>query len=209
MRYTGRGDKTPIGRCTRREQARGVLGELLRCAASGWDSEELHVTVGEGRIHEPLTVGRPSSTPRRSASHTRSACARALRRWPLPREHVARRRGPPPRRRRRSPVTTPPTSALRIGLGNGSRPCFTAFPVDVSIVTIYGYDTSPAPPFSSDVNTSRVPSRDQSGEPASRPKSVSRISEVSCAGAPTRRNQMSSVLPGASYHGTGVLGRCE
>src|SRR5207247_9834488 len=73
----------------------------------------------------------------------------------------------------------------------------------------YGYDTPAAPPLSHDTKRSRVPSRDQSGGPASQPKSVSLISEGSRAGAPTRRTQMSSELPGARYDATGVFAWCE
>src|SRR2546427_344799 len=84
-----------------------------------------------------------------------------------------------------------------------------ARPVAVSIVTTKGYDAPAWPPFSHDTKRSRVPSRDQSGGPASQPKSVSLISEGSRAGAPTWRSQMSSELPGARYDGTGVFARCE
>src|SRR5204863_9468972 len=79
---------------------------------------------------------------------------------------------------------------LWICVGSGRRPCPTARPVAVSIVTTYGYDTPAAPPLSHDTKRSRVPSRDQSDGPAPQPTAVSLLSEGARPRPPTRRGQM-------------------
>src|SRR3989442_14042242 len=66
-------------------------------------------------------------------------------------------------------------TALWICVGSGRRPCPTARPVSVPIVTTEGYDTPAWPPFSPDTQRSHVPSRDQSVSPASPPQAASLI----------------------------------
>src|SRR2546428_10802566 len=74
---------------------------------------------------------------------------------------------------------------LWICVGSGRRPCPTARPVAVSIVTTGGYDTPAWPPLSHDTKRSRVASRDQSGRPAPPPQAGGLVSAGSRARAPT------------------------
>ena len=76
------------------------------------------------------------------------------------------------------------------------------------MVTVQAKEAFGTPPLTHEVKTILVPSGDQSGEPASQPKSVSRRSVLSIAGAPAWRSQMSS-LASARYEATGVRVRCE
>src|SRR6267143_6400188 len=64
------------------------------------------------------------------------------------------------------------SSVVRIGSGRGKRVAFNGLPVSMSIVTVQGLEAWGALPFSQLENTIWRPSGDQSGDPASHPKSV-------------------------------------
>jgi len=195
-------DEAPARRHPRVQQVPESCVSCCGVPPAAEHREELHPAPGESGVHERLPVRRPAHSAVGFIG-TRSPCARWPRCSPRSRVRVAPRRDLLERNvvAHRRPRRPHGVVDLRWGAAGARLP--TARPVAVSIVTTYGYDTPqrlPSPMTRRGVG----PSRDPVGRPASQPKSVSLISEGSRAGAPTRRSQMSSELPGARYDATGV-----